>query len=120
MRWKHLPLLHDDYEFLRELLQDGEPEIQKSLLEQYADHWERGGRRAANTFIREEVEAMRHKEPEVLKRYRKVIAAGPPKVCHSCEHYADDGVCLKYEMEPPEQFASTPNSCPDWIQEVPF
>ncbi len=63
---------------------------------------------------------MRHKEPEAITIYREQIKAGPPRCCHTCEHYGTDGLCIEFWMQPPEDFASTVNECTKWQQEVTF
>ena len=63
---------------------------------------------------------MRHKEPEVVTLYKEWIKAGPPRCCHTCEHYGTDGLCIEYWMNPPEDFAASVNACDKWQQEVPF
>ena len=63
---------------------------------------------------------MRHKEPEVVTLYKECIKAGPPRCCHTCEHYGTDGLCIEYWMNPPEEFAASVNACDKWQQEVPF
>jgi hypothetical protein len=63
---------------------------------------------------------MRHKEPEVVTLYKEWVKAGPPKCCHTCEHYGTDGLCIEYWMNPPEDFAASVNACDKWQQEVPF
>lgn len=128
-----LPLTRDDVEFLRGLLTGGEPEIQKALLWNYWTTWrmaenaepvvqkkDNAGRRAANEWIRMEVDQLRHQEPETVRKYRKAVQTPPPRCCHTCDHYRDDGVCEKFDMEPPEDFAATEDACPEYEQEVPF
>lgn len=63
---------------------------------------------------------MRHKEPEVVTLYKEWVKAGPPRCCHTCEHYGTDGLCIEYWMTPPEDFAASVNACEKWQQEVPF
>ena len=63
---------------------------------------------------------MRHKEPSIVTVYRDCIKQGPPKCCHTCEHYGTDGLCIEFWMEPPEEFASTLNTCDKWVPEVTF
>ena len=58
----------------------------------------------------------RHPEPLDVTLYK----AGPPKCCHTCEHYGNDGLCVAFFMEPPEDFAATVNLCPEWEVECPF
>lgn len=59
---------------------------------------------------------VRHQEPDIVKAWK----AGPPKCCHTCEHYAVDGLCWFHHQEPPEEFAATVGACDDWVQQVPF
>jgi hypothetical protein len=63
---------------------------------------------------------MRHSEPEIVTQYRAAIKTPIPKVCHTCEHYGTDGLCIEFFMKPPEEFAATVDGCPRWEQEVPF
>lgn len=58
----------------------------------------------------------RHPEPMAVTLYK----AGPPRCCHTCEHYGNDGLCVTFFMEPPEDFATTVDSCPEWEIEIPF
>lgn len=63
---------------------------------------------------------MRHKEPEAITMYREQVKAGPPRCCHTCEHYGTDGLCIEFWMQPPEDFAATIGECTKWQQEVTF
>jgi hypothetical protein len=63
---------------------------------------------------------MRHPEPEIVTHYRAAIKTPMPKVCHTCESYGTDGLCIEFFMKPPEEFAATEDGCPKWEQEVPF
>lgn len=66
---------------------------------------------------------MRHAKPEVVKAYDKIVDAyhsGPPKCCHTCEHYCVDGLCVEFFMTPPEEFAATVDGCEKWEAECPF
>lgn len=63
---------------------------------------------------------MRHKEPEHVALYNFFLKSGAPKCCHTCEHYNDDGLCVTYNMEPPEEFAATEGSCDKWSAICPF
>lgn len=112
MQWLLKSIINDDFEALKAMLKDGEPEIQLYLITIYELY--------GLIAVRKEVLAMRHKEPEILKKYYEAVKNGPPKFCHTCEEYADDGTCLKYDMEPPEDFARTPGKCTDWTIRIPF
>ena len=133
MIWSNLDVPKDDSRWLQELLKDGERPIVHVLLSEYAWRWINAyadeptphrktgvARREANTWIRREVEKLRHQEPETVKRYREIVKNGPPKCCHTCENYSTDGVCTVYDMRPPEDFAATDGACQDYIQEIPF
>ena len=63
---------------------------------------------------------MRHAEPELITDYKRLIAFGPPKCCHTCEMYGTDGLCVEFFMKPPEEFAEAVGECPKWMREVPF
>lgn len=58
---------------------------------------------------------MRHPEPEAIKKWRE----GPPKCCHTCDSYDDQGLCLQYNHEPPEEFAAS-EQCEHWLYAMPF
>ena len=59
-------------------------------------------------------------EPEFLIQWREWDRAGPPKCCHTCEHYGVDGLCTEFFMRPPDDFAGTPDACDKWEREVVF
>lgn len=63
---------------------------------------------------------MRHVEPEMVTDYKIWLKAGPPKCCHTCEHYGVDGLCVVFFMTPPADFAATVGECADWELELPF
>ena len=63
---------------------------------------------------------MRVKEPEIVRLYRQQVRQSPPKVCHTCDNYAEDGMCLEFSQEPPELFTRTVGVCDLWTEEVPF
>jgi hypothetical protein len=56
----------------------------------------------------------------MVKTYKQWLAAGPPKCCHTCENYGNDGQCVEFFMQPPVEFASELGACPKWEREVPF
>ena len=62
----------------------------------------------------------RPQEPKFLVDYREWVKAGPPKCCHTCEHFGNDGLCVNFFMEPPAEFAEALDLCPSWELEVPF
>lgn len=59
-------------------------------------------------------------EPKLLVDYREWVKAGPPKCCHTCEHYRVDGFCVEFFMRPPEEFAASMDGCDKWKREIPF
>lgn len=59
-------------------------------------------------------------EPKLLVDYREWVKAGPPKCCHTCEHYRVDGFCVEFFMSPPEEFAASMDGCDKWKREIPF
>jgi hypothetical protein len=63
---------------------------------------------------------MRHAEPQFLIDYREWMKVGPPKCCHTCEHYGVDGLCVEFFMKPPAEFANAVELCPSWEAECPF
>ena len=63
---------------------------------------------------------MRQPEPEFLIQWREWDKAGPPKCCHTCEHYGVDGLCVEFFMQPPPEFAGAVGECDKWELEVPF
>jgi hypothetical protein len=51
----------------------------------------------------------------------KALRERMPRVCFNCYHL--DGytnACRVHGEKPPDDFAETPNACPDWKDEVPF
>ena len=65
-------------------------------------------------------EMSRHAEPDFVTDYKRWLAAGPPRCCHTCEHYGVDGLCVEFFMKPPPEFAEAVGECPKWEQEVQF
>jgi len=59
----------------------------------------------------------RHEKPQILIDYEAKIF---PEICHTCEAYSNEGICMKHNQEPPEDFAATHKACPDYYMEVPF
>lgn len=62
----------------------------------------------------------RHPEPAIVTLYRTTLAAEPPRVCHTCDHYTEQGVCAEYNDTPPMEFANEPGGCALWELEIPF
>ena len=59
-------------------------------------------------------------EPEFLVQWREWMRAGPPKCCFTCDEYDESGHCRKFEMRPPEEFASSVDACDQWVEVIPF
>jgi hypothetical protein len=55
-------------------------------------------------------------EPEFVKVWRE----GPPKCCHTCEYFNEEGHCTGFDLKPPDDFAATKDACEMWLYEVPF
>lgn len=63
---------------------------------------------------------MRPPKPTIVARYEEAIKNGPPKCCHTCAEYDADGICQRFETEPPEDFAAREGACEHWTMEIPF
>lgn len=61
----------------------------------------------------------RHPEPQVLKDWRETVKP-QPKVCHNCDFYTQEGLCEKFDQEPPLEFSQTPSACDQWLEAIPF
>jgi hypothetical protein len=59
-------------------------------------------------------------EPDFVTKWRAWVDAGPPKCCHTCEHYMQDGRCYIYDAPPPPEFIQTTDNCDKWIHQIPF
>ncbi len=66
------------------------------------------------------MEMKRPPEPQHVIQWREWIKAGPPKCCHTCDHYSKDGHCFMLDARPPEEFAAAQDACGEWTEEVPF
>ena len=67
---------------------------------------------------------MKHPVPDFVKEYYAKVDAlsdiNEPECCHTCDHYNEEGTCLKYLIEPPEDFAQKLNQCEEWLPIIPF
>lgn len=63
---------------------------------------------------------MRPPEPDFVTSYKTWKAAGPPKCCHTCDHFGGRGECMVFDMTPPAEFAATVDQCDKWEEELPF
>lgn len=62
-----------------------------------------------------------HETPQIMKDYFE--KQGPkewPQICHTCLFYDKNGVCEKYEQQPPREFSETHRACEDWEDNIPF
>lgn len=59
-------------------------------------------------------------EPQFLLDYRHWLQSGPPKCCHTCDHYSKVGHCMAFDMQPPEDFAASVGACEEWVEMIPF
>jgi hypothetical protein len=59
-------------------------------------------------------------DPQFLLDYRQWMKSGPPKCCHTCEHFSQEGHCSVFDMRPPGEFADEVDGCDQWELEVPF
>lgn len=59
-------------------------------------------------------------EPEIVTAYRATTKVEPPKVCHTCDHYQQNGLCREFGETVPEAFAAAPDVCQLWEEELPF
>ena len=59
-------------------------------------------------------------KPEFVAQWEAWQALGPPKCCHTCEHYMQDGRCYIYDVEPPAEFIQTTDKCNRWLCGIPF
>jgi hypothetical protein len=62
---------------------------------------------------------MRHTEPDFVTAWMR---GEVPSCCHTCLHYAEEGICRICGEEPPEEFARTIKACESWETNdgVPF
>jgi len=122
-------LLRDDRRFLARLLEPLMREAQGRVMWAYRAAWQDGeaaeplphrkenaGRKAANIWVREMMET-----PNKVLRYRELIEQGPPRFCHTCDHFdKESGYCAHFDATPPADFTATENACAHWAVEVPF
>lgn len=123
-------LLRDDKRFLARLLEPLKREAQGRVMWAYRAAWQDGeaeeplphrkenaGRRVANLWVRE----MMMETPAAVLRYRELIKQGPPRFCHTCDHFdKEEGHCAHFDATPPADFTATENACDQWTVEVPF
>lgn len=63
---------------------------------------------------------MKPPEPDFVTAWREWVKQGPPRCCHTCQFYNNDGECDFYHMVPPPEFVSETSKCDKWIMEIPF
>ena len=57
--------------------------------------------------------------PEFVTEWERVCKS-PPKSCHTCINYDQQGICEIYEQAPPDDFIHKQGECESWMQDVPF
>lgn len=63
---------------------------------------------------------MRPTPPDAVLIYREAKSMQPPRCCHTCWDFSDDGLCFKFKIAPPDEFTREIDVCEDWFPEVPF
>jgi hypothetical protein len=59
-------------------------------------------------------------KPDFLLQYEEWLRAGPPRCCHTCDHFSADGKCFVFGIHPPMEFVNSQGQCDKWDQELPF
>lgn len=59
-------------------------------------------------------------KPDYVVEYETIRKLGPPRCCHTCDHYSHDGRCLEFKLFVPHEFASLRDNCPVWELFLPF
>jgi hypothetical protein len=62
----------------------------------------------------------KHAQPDFVSEWKRIQKIAPPKCCHTCNYYSEEGLCNLHDAEPPEEYAATLGECPDWVDEIPF
>lgn len=66
---------------------------------------------------------MKHKEPDDVIKWREAkeyYLNNEPENCHTCDYYLNNGLCRKFGVAPPEEFAATHKECASWMPPIPF
>ena len=63
---------------------------------------------------------VRPEKPSFLLEWEAWIKAGPPKCCHTCDHFGGAGQCFEFDMVPPIDFVNSQGKCDQWSREIPF
>lgn len=98
--YRHWVADRTDWEFVRPLVCHAPREMLPPIFSEYRRRWkqaayaepkphrkENAGRRAANTGLRRDVEAMKRRDPEANKRYATMVRLGTPEqLCATCRH----------------------------------
>ena len=58
--------------------------------------------------------------PPAAAEWLRNMQAHPPRCCHTCYKYQDDGTCEQFGMRPPDEFTQTMNACDQWEDMIPF
>jgi hypothetical protein len=66
--------------------------------------------------------AMKKTALQIWNEEADALRARMPKVCENCRHHwpEREGYCDLHDATPPDDFAETPDACPDWKDVVPF
>jgi hypothetical protein len=63
---------------------------------------------------------MRPPKPDFLVQWEKWLAMGPPRCCHTCDHFGGQGECFEFKLIPPPEFVAMQDCCPVYSRECPF
>ena len=58
--------------------------------------------------------------PPAAAEWLRYMDLPPPRCCHTCYKYQDDGTCEQFNMRPPDEFTQTLNACDQWEDIIPF
>lgn len=110
----------DDWAFVRGLVHHAPAPMLPALFCAYLSSWrdgamkervacrkENAGRRAANSRIRADAEAMQRGDKDVQRIYWRLVNRGPKQTCATCQYCDMEGVCKK-------ALPGTGNLCEQW------
>jgi hypothetical protein len=63
---------------------------------------------------------MRPMPPKALTDWKIAVSQTPPRCCHNCYNYTDQGFCKVFQQEPPAEFTQEVDQCQSWEYDVPF
>jgi len=58
--------------------------------------------------------------PPAAAEWLRYMDLPPPRCCHTCYKYQDNGVCEAFGQAPPDEFTQTLNACDQWEDIIPF